>query len=384
MPSRLAPGIREKRPGYFEVRVYAGRDPATGISRYATRTVRGTVKEANAVRAQLLTDVDRDGVVTTKHTVRELFDRVIDHLETLGRERTTIFGYRQIARSVPETIGRMPLAKLRAGDLDRYYSELVRSGLSAATVRRRHAFIRRSLAQGMRWDWVRENVADRASPPSEPRRRFEVQSADAVVALIEAAGESRMPELAVAFRLLASVGGRRGEVCGLQWPDIDLERGTCTIRRAVKQLPGQIFVGDVKSHQERTVLLDPDTIEVLRSHRRHQEELSALGGMRLVDPAFVLSDSPGGGEPWQPNRLTQALERLRDRSGYTGRLHDLRHWNASQLIEAGESAVVVAERLGHGDPATTHRWYAHMMPAADKRASIAIGKALTTRKKSGG
>jgi integrase len=96
MPSRLAPGIREKRPGYFEVRVYAGRDPVTGRSRYATRTVRGTVKEANAVRAQLLTDVDRDGI-TAKHTVRDLFERVIDHLETLGREPTTIFGYRQIA-----------------------------------------------------------------------------------------------------------------------------------------------------------------------------------------------------------------------------------------------------------------------------------------------
>jgi hypothetical protein len=31
--------------------------------------------------------------------------------------------------------------------------------------------------------------------------------------------------------------------------------------------------------------------------------------------------------PWQPGRLTQALRRLRERAGYNGRLHDLRHWN---------------------------------------------------------
>jgi integrase len=295
----------------------------------------------------------------------------------LGRERSTVHSYRSIARTVSTELGRVQLTKLRADQLDRVYAALLRSGRSAATVQRHHAFIRRSLAQAKRWDWVRENVAERASPPREPRRRFEVQSADAVVALIEAAEASQSPELAVAFRLLASLGGRRGEVCGLQWADIELERGTCRIRRAVKQLPGQVFVGDVKTHQERTVLMDPGTIEVLAGHRRMSEERAAMVGTTLAAAAFVLSDSPDGGEPWQPNRLTQAVRRLRDHAGYTGRLHDLRHWNASQLLDAGESAVVVAERLGHRDPATTHRWYAHMMPAADVRASAVIGKALT-------
>lgn len=69
--------------------------------------------------------------------------------------------------------------------------------------------------------------------------------------------------------------------------------------------------------------------------------------------AYVLTDSPDSAEPWTPNRLTQALRRLRDRAGYSGRPHDLRYWNASQLLGAGESAVVVAARLGHRDPSTT-------------------------------
>jgi len=94
-------------------------------------------------------------------------------------------------------------------------------------------------------------------------------------------------------------------------------------------------------------------------------------------------ESPRGRCKVPGQRSVASRERLLDRAGYTGRLHDLRHWHASELLEAGKSAVVVAERLGHGDPATTHRWYAHMMPAADQRASIAIGNALTPRKKSG-
>src|SRR5579864_3435772 len=200
VPTKLAPGIREKRPGYFEVRVYAGTDPATGRSRYASRTVRGSVKDANAVRAQLLVDVERREVHAS-HTLAELFDRVTDHLEALGRERSTVHSYRQIARVVSAKLGRVDVAQLRADQLDRLYAELLRAGRSAATVRRHHAFIRRSLAQAERWDWVHDNVAERASPPHEPRRRFEVQSGDAVIALIEAAEASQTPELAVAFRL---------------------------------------------------------------------------------------------------------------------------------------------------------------------------------------
>lgn len=89
--------------------------------------------------------------------------------------------------------------------------------------------------------------------------------------------------------------------------------------------------------------------------------------------AYALTDAPDGAEPRKPNRLTQALGRLRDKAGYTARLHDLRHWNASQLLGAGESAAVVVARLGHRDPSTTHRWYANAMPRADARAAELLG-----------
>lgn len=212
MPTKLAPGIREKRPGYFEVRVYGGLDPLTGKARQVTRTVRGSVKDANALRAQLLTEVADRGVAV-RRSVSELFDAVLEHLEALGREPTTMQGYRTVARKAAERIGRIPVGKLKASDLDRYYAELLRSGNKPATAHPAHGFLHRCLAQAVKWEWVNDNVADRASPPTEPYRPRPLQSVDAVVRLIESAEESREPELAVAFRLLASLGGRRGEVC---------------------------------------------------------------------------------------------------------------------------------------------------------------------------
>ncbi len=130
MPARLAPGIREKRPGYFEVRVYGGVDPATGKARQLSRTVRGSVKDANALRAQLLIEVERKGGGGSTHTLAELFEAVIDHLEALGREPTTLIGYRQIAARFESRLGKVPLRKLRASHLDAFYGELARGGSS--------------------------------------------------------------------------------------------------------------------------------------------------------------------------------------------------------------------------------------------------------------
>ena len=377
MPSKLAPGIRERRPGYFEIRVYGGLDPLTGKPRQVSAVVRGTVKDANAKRSKLLLEIAQNGPsAPERHTVSQLFDAVLTHLVAMGREETTIHGYRSIARRAAGVFGRIQLAKLKAGHLDAYYARLIAEGAKPATVRRHHAFIRRSLAQACKWDWVESNVADRASPPSEPHRPMGLQTADAVVALIAAAEQSREPELGIAFRLLAALGGRRGEVCGLRWSDFDLDGGVCVIRRAVKQLPGRVVVGDAKNHQQRTLLLDPSTGEQLRRHYEAMTARAAAAGVWLVADAYVLSDEVDGGEPWRPNRLTQALGRLRARTGYTGRLHDLRHWHASQLLGAGEPPVVVAARLGHRDPSTTHRWYSHAMPRADARAAAFIGEVL--------
>ena len=77
------------------MRVYSGTDPRSGRSQYASKTVRGSVRDANAARAQLLANIEQH-VIESRHTAAELFDRVIDHLETLGRERSTVHSYRSI------------------------------------------------------------------------------------------------------------------------------------------------------------------------------------------------------------------------------------------------------------------------------------------------
>jgi integrase len=80
--------------------------------------------------------------------------------------------------------------------------------------------------------------------------------------------------------------------------------------------------------------------------------------------------------PWNPQRLTQAFDRIRDREHFGWTLHGLRRWNTSDLLDAGEDVTVVAGRQGHRDKATTHKRYAHMKKAADQRAATIIQEGL--------
>jgi integrase len=100
-------------------------------------------------------------------------------------------------------------------------------------------------------------------------------------------------------------------MCGLQWRDFDLIAGVCVIRRAVKHVADRVVVGDAKNHQQRVLQLDAPTVEVLKRHRQAMEERAAFCRAELVPDAFILSDEPDGANPWRPNRLTQALTRLR-------------------------------------------------------------------------
>jgi integrase len=75
--------------------------------------------------------------------------------------------------------------------------------------------------------------------------------------------------------------------------------------------------------------------------------------------------------------VTHRFERLRRRAGLFGiRLHDLRHYVATELISAGVDARTVAGRLGHANPNVTLNTYAAWMPARDQEAAALIGSLL--------
>jgi integrase len=379
----MADGFIRKRGNAWQVIVYAGRDPVTGRKRQVSRNVRGTKRDAQAVRAQLLVELGEGQHLGTEATFGELVERWYEHVSPDWSPKTAAETRRMIDKVVLPRLGRARLQRLRPADLDRLYAQLRTSGsasggpLAPATVRRIHEIIRRALKQGVRWGWLSTNPAIHATPPRVPKSDVVPPTPENVVRLLELA-EAEDPDLAVFLRLAAGTGARRGELCALRWSDIDLDPGTVLIARAMVHGSDGMVERSTKTHSARRIALDADTVAALSKYRARTAERAGECGVGLPEDARVFSFEPNGGTPWRPDVVTNRFNKLRRKAGLDSvRLHDLRHYVATRLIAAGVPVRTVSGRLGHANAATTLNVYAAFVQASDRDAAELLGQMLS-------
>jgi integrase len=373
----MAGSLREKRPGVWQVRVSVGRDPTTGKYRTIAREVRGVRRDAERAAAKLVTELAEGRASIARGSVADLLTRWLEHQTVRGLAPKTLHSYRCFARRISEEIGSKELRKLTPVDLDRFYARLVASGLSPKSVHHYHATLRAALRQARRWGLIAVSPADDASAPAVGTLEVTPPTPEEVRRLVTAVEEAN-PDLAVYLFVAATTGMRRGELCGLQWGDVDLVRLDVVVRRSISTVPGQpLVVRTTKTGRSRRLALDPATAEVLRLHELRVVERCEAIGTELLPTSYVFSRAVDGSQPSPPDGWTKAFDRLRDRLGLPNvRLHDLRHFAATMALSAGVDVRTVAGRLGHAQPTLTLRTYGHVIEAADRRAAELIAGSL--------
>jgi integrase len=364
----------EWAPGRWRLRVYVGRDPATGRPRQASRQFAGSKKEADAALRRFVAEVEQGRVRSTHPTVKDVLDEWMAHRTatplTLAGDR----GY--IDRRIVPVLGQVRLDRLTARHLDQAYRAWLDEGLAPATVRKLHAIISAALHQAMKWEWTDRAVSQLASPPRPDGHLVRSISPDELVRLIRAARDVR-PVLAVAVSLGAVTGARRGELCALRWSDLDAESGTLTIGRSLSVLAGgRTVMGGTKTHQVRRILLDEGTLLLLGWWRDQQAELAEWAGVGLCRDPYVLTVEPRGHLPVLPGTLSHWFTALARSVGLPYHFHELRHFAATQMIAGGIDPRMAATRLGHARPSVTLQIYAHAVQAADRRAAELLGRTL--------
>jgi integrase len=235
-----------------------------------------------------------------------------------------------------------------------------------------------------RWRWTARNVADDTQPISVPKRRTTAPEASTTAKLVALAYEAD-PEFGLYLRVAAILGSRRGEACGLRWPAVDLDGATLTIdnrlvtgrdsngHEVVVERPG------TKGGNGRRVPLDERTIAELRRQRARLAERAMMCGVPFRADGFVFSYEPDASVGWKPHTVTQRFRRFRDKAGpeFAGvRLHDLRHYVASFLIDQGVPTVVVSQHVGHSSTRTTEDVYGHAVTATARAATDLLAAAL--------
>ncbi len=367
---------RKLRDGVWELRLSLGRDPVTGSYRRLSKTFHGSARQADEALRTLIDELapNREAVGSS---FGQLLDAWLGECERLELSPTTLRTYRaQVEKAIRPRLGDVALNSLTARHLDELYGAMRSAGKSPKTIRNYHAIISAALHQGVRWGWVRRNVAELAKAPRVPARRVEAPSVEVVRKVIEAA-EARDPRQAPLLMLAALTGMRRGELCALRWDAVDLDKGVLEVAGSVVVVPGGLAVKSTKTGRSRRVSLDTVGVGLLRSHRARVEDWARQCGVELPEDAYVFSPHLDARTPFRPDNVTSFFIRIRESVGAPEvRLHDLRHFTATQLIGAGVDVRTVAGRLGHADPSLTLRVYAHVIEERDRAAAAVMGQVL--------
>jgi integrase len=223
-----------------------------------------------------------------------------------------------------------------------------------------------------------------------------------VAVLLDAAGRAPSPWLGTWTTLAAATGARNGELCGLEWADLDLDTGTARFRQALTiidpaVLPDadpsssgrrkELVVGPVKSTASSAILTLPTfAVQALRHHRRRQARLRLACGqpqtamLRRVEPGrppqpvqLDLVFRTERGTPVNPNHASRAFARLAASVELVAHPHMLRHALASAMAANKEPASIIAAQLRHADGgALAQRVYIHQLPQTAPRLAGVI------------
>jgi integrase len=355
--------IRERRPNVWEVRGYTGLD-TKGKPTQVSRTVHGTKKDARRAAAELTVKPARNA---GGRKLSQLLDEWID-IKTPSWADLTIRDQTSRAKQVAaDPIGNMSVASIGVSDVDRWVGRLRRAGVGEGSIRNQHTVLRSALQQAVRWEWIATNPASSAPIESPKRQQQRTLTNDEVRAVIIAAAD--VHELApLAFRLGAEMGARRSELAALRW---DKFAGDKVV------VDGQIIVSTnaegvraprlkpTKTGSRRVVTLSAPLLAMVEEARAKYGHATTW----LFTPDVA---------PPNPDRIGWWWRRSRELAGIEPhwRLHDLRHWSATEAIASGQDVRTVANRLGHADPAMTLRVYAHAVGAADEALAQILGDAL--------
>jgi integrase len=378
--------LEERGKNVWRAKVYVGRE-TDGRRRYLTRTIHGTKRFAEDMLPELLMEAGRGDHVVTDGTLADLVQKWRSIAE-LNLSPATLQEYeRLLDKRILPRFGKTKVRAIRAADIDAFYADLQRTGgasggqLGAQSIQHVHALLRRLLNQAVRWGWITTSPVARATPPRVRRYELTIPSPEDIGRIILAA-DKQDSDLACFLRLAAVTGARRGELCALRWSDVDVKAATVIIARSVVgQRNDELVEKGTKTHASRRISLDRATLTSLNAHRERCAERAQECAVKLPAKAFVFSDSPDGGTPWRPNRVTLAFRRLcRDLDISAVRLHDLRHFAASRLLAAGVPVKTVSGRLGHANAATTLNVYAHFLESSDETAAQVLGDLLDGRR----
>jgi len=342
-----------------------------------------------------------------KITIEEFIDKWLQDYAEPTLAPKTLHEYKILIKRIKAALGHLKLSKLQPNHLVTFYNNLREDGirddgkpggLSERTILHHHRLISSMLTCAVQWQLLLINPASRVKAPKVERKEagyFSIEQTEYILELLE-----DEPIKYRTMMTLAIYGGMRmGELAAIQWNDIDMEKGTLNINKALQSIPGQdTFIKNTKNKSsDRPVSLPGSVIALLREYKLWQNGKKAEMENLWHESDFLFTTNngkmiyPATISKWSLKFLRRHNEAVRNdekipedkKAAYIlpeNNFHSMRHTSASILINQGIDTITVSKRLGHARTSTTTDIYAHLLKHSDSAAADKLERALTKKK----
>lgn len=372
----------------YRLRVYLGKDPATGKRRIHNETYDGSANQAD----------ERIREIKRRHKSGEAIKPCADSFSTfldewlaskkLSVAASSLEQYRfKIDHTIRPALGGKLLATITAADIEALYANLAdvsRSYLKDVHVVLSMVFklaVKRKKLTGSPMVAV-ELPKDRSGEDTARR----AMTAEEVDKFLKVSG--RFETL---YRVAFNVGFRPTELLALKWDDFDEGARTLRVdqdivfrtaaeRKANPKLERWYLKTPKTKGSRRTLPITAAVVAVLKSQWRSQLEDKLRAGKAFHDHGFIFADPLG--DPWSIAVLQADFKRVLKAAGLPGHFSpkSARHTVGSLLMSSGVSPKAVQERLGHERIETTLDHYSHVMPGEQEHVSEVMEALLNGQK----
>jgi len=338
--------------------------------------------EAQAALNQALNDYENGGYVETSRTLFTEF--ALEWMNSYVKELRKVSTYNRYNELIKKYL--IPiLGGMNINDIESYHVEKLlmdakkANKISGSTLQSIYTMINTIMNRALKLKIIKDNPCKYVERPKRDKFKAETLDVNEIKTLFSVLDHKSIYDYMffIGLTLTLELGLRRGELGGLEWKDVNFKENTITIKTNLVYTSGHVIMSTPKTKESnRDIYISDNIITLLNELKIKQENTKIEYGSFYVKNIFdnvdydlimIWRDGKYIHPMYYLNKLKKTMVKSKIEKHI--RFHDLRHTNASLMLQQDVSMKVVQERLGHKDFSTTANIYSHVSKEMQKKAT---------------
>lgn len=371
-------GNVRKRGSTWSYQFYIG--IVDGKKKYKNKGGFKTKGEASKALNEALYEFENMGFVEPSNTPFSLVaEKWLEEYVKPLRKITTYNRYKELLKKyILPSIGALNICDIRIQHIE-YILMAKNIEISSSTLQSIYTLINTIMNRALKLRLIKDNPCKYIERPKREKFTPDILTPSEISTIVNKLDLSNEYDYMfyIALRLTLELGLRRGELAGLEWNNLKLSENSLIIKNNMIYSNGHVYLTTPKTIESiRELYISDDLIALLKDlHKRQNKNKLQYGqfykNIEFNDLQYSLIMRWDDGSYIHPMYYTKKLSKVIKACNIDKRVrfHDLRHTNATLLLQQGVNSKIVQERLGHKDIATTLNIYSHVNKKMQKDAT---------------